>query len=336
MGVYFVVISGGEPYVIKDLLVRLFKKYNDMFFLTYTNGTLIDAALAARLGKLGNVAPAISVEGWEKQTDARRGPGTWNRILTAMGHLRRNGVLFGISVTATRYNLEVVTDDAFAEFFLDRGVIFGWYFMFMPVGKDPMLDLVMTPEQRVRCGRRVNALREKYPLFLADFWNDGEIVGGCLAAGRQYLHVLNNGSVEPCVFAHFGIDNIRNKPLLDIVNSPFFKEIRNAFPYNADGNLKRPCMIIDNPEVLRNAVHLHGALPGHLGSADLIDDPSTVQWIDDYARRFAELVDPEWEKMINDPQNRWYKEGQEYRELFHDPRLKAGNAASRQNVRLSA
>jgi|GEM_PF-4690224 len=187
LGVYFVVISGGEPYLLKDTLLALFKKYNDMFFLTYTNGTLIDAALAERLGKLGNVAPAISVEGWEKQTDARRGKGTWRRILETMGHLRAHGVLFGASVTVTRHNLDVVTDETFARFLMDRGIIFGWYFMFMPVGKDPMLDLVMTPEQRVGCGRRVNALRETYPLFLADFWNDGEIVGGCLAAGRQYL-----------------------------------------------------------------------------------------------------------------------------------------------------
>ena len=317
MGVYFAVISGGEPYLQKEMLLRLFRKYNDMFFLTYTNGTLIDAELAAHFGRLGNVAPAISVEGWEKETDNRRGTGTWSRILSAMGHLRRNGVMFGISVTATRSNLDVVTDDAFAEFFLDRGAIFGWYFMFMPVGKDPMLQLMLTPQQRLHCGRRVNALREKYPLFLADFWNDGEIVGGCLAAGRQYLHVLNNGSVEPCVFAHFGRDNIREKPLLEIVNSPFFKAIRRQFPYNANANLKRPCMIIDNPQVLRDAVHRHGAVPGHAGSGDLLDEPFTVKAIDDYARSFAELVDPEWEKMINDPGNRWYKEGPEYQDLFY-------------------
>lgn len=319
IGVYFVVVSGGEPYLLKDTLLKLFKKYNDMFFLTYTNGTLIDKAVAAQLGRLGNVASAISVEGWEKETDTRRGTGTWRRILDVMGILRANGVLFGISVTATKHNLDVITDDAFAEFFLDRGIIFGWYFMFMPVGKDPMLDLVLTPEQRVACGRRINELRNKYPLFLGDFWNDGEIVGGCLAASRQYLHVLNNGSVEPCVFAHFGIDNIRERPLLEIVNSPFFKEIRSAFPYNPSGNLKRPCMIIDNPEVLRNAVHRHGALAGHLGSGDLIDDPQTVKWIDDYAGAFAQLVEPSWQEMINDPENRWYKEGQDYQELFSDP-----------------
>ena len=65
LGIYFVVISGGEPYVIKDTLLRLFKKYNDMFFLTYTNGTMLDESTVKALAKLGNVAPAISVEGYQ-------------------------------------------------------------------------------------------------------------------------------------------------------------------------------------------------------------------------------------------------------------------------------
>lgn len=318
MGIYFVVISGGEPYLLKDSLLRLFKKYNDMFFLTYTNGTLIDEAVAIQLGRLGNVAPAISVEGWEKETDARRGPNTWNKILGTMSRLRKNGVLFGMSVTVTAQNMEIVTDDRFVEFFMEKGVLFGWYFMFMPVGKDPMLELVMTPQQRVSCGERIRSLRDRYPLFLADFWNDGDAVGGCLAAGRSYIHILNSGKVEPCVFAHFGADNIREKPLLEIVNSPFFKDIRKRFPYNETANLKRPCMIIDNPQVLRDIVRKHQAASGHTHAEAIVSDPDVIQWVDRYAQEFAALTDPEWEKIINDPENRWYKNGPEYQELFHD------------------
>lgn len=322
MGIYFVVISGGEPYLLKDALLRLFKKYNDMFFLTYTNGTLLDEDVTYQLGKLGNVAPAISVEGWEKETSARRGPKTWDKILSAMSNLRKNGVLFGMSVTVTSQNMEVVTDPKFAEFFMEKGILFGWYFMFMPVGKDPLLELIMTPQQRIECGKRVRDLRDRYPLFLADFWNDGEIVGGCLAGGRSYVHILNNGNVEPCVFAHFGIDNIREKPLLQIINSSFFKDIRRQFPYNEKGNLKRPCMIIDNPKVLRDLVHKHGACSGHEQAESIVSDPAIVNWVDRYAENMAAFVDPEWEKMISDPKNRWYREGQEYKSLFAGSRQK--------------
>jgi MoaA/NifB/PqqE/SkfB family radical SAM enzyme len=314
-GAYFVVVSGGEPYLLKDMWLRIFRDYDDMYFLTYTNGTLLDQATVDALAELGNVAPGISVEGYREATDARRGPGVYDKVLAAIARLRRAGVLFGVSVTYTRQNLEEVTSEAFVQHWIDQGAIFAWYFMFMPVGKDPLLELVPTPEQRLQCGARIESLRRTYPLFLADFWNDGPASAGCLA-GRAYLHVLSSGRIEPCVFAHFGIDNIRDKSIVEAVNSPFFKAIRREFPYNEKGNLRRPCMIVDNPQVLRKVVAEHFVPSGHVHSEDVISDPNVVAWLDQYAVRMQELADPIWEAKIADPSDRWYKEGQEYKNLF--------------------
>lgn len=318
IGVYFVVVSGGEPYMMKDVWLRLFKKYNDMYFLTYTNGTLLDAQTVRALARLGNVAPAISVEGFEEQTDRRRGHGVYAKIMKAMDSLKAEGVIFGISVTYTRENVDLITTNEFVQYYINKGAIFAWFFMFMPVGKDPILELVPTPEQRVYCGDRIAALRKKHPLFMADFWNDGPAVSGCLAGGRQYLHILNSGRIEPCVFAHFGVDNIREVSILEAVNSPFFNAIRREFPYNDIANLKRPCMIIDNPQVLRKVVDEHLVPQGHRHSEDIIHDPEVVEWIDGYAERFKDLTDPVWLKMIEDPNYRWYKHGREYQELFRN------------------
>jgi MoaA/NifB/PqqE/SkfB family radical SAM enzyme len=315
-GGYFAVISGGEPYLLKDMWLRLFREFHDMFFLTYTNATLLDEPTVRELGRLGNVAPAISVEGYEQQTDRRRGRGVHAAAEAAMERLSRHGVIFGISVTYTRENIEIITREAFIEHWLERGAIFAWYFMFMPVGKDPLLELVPTPEQRLYCGQRVAELRRKYPIFLADFWNDGPAAGGCLAGARTYLHILNSGRVEPCVFAHFGVDRIQEKSVLEAANSPFFRAIRQEFPYNENGNLRRPCMIIDNPGVLRRLVEEHLVPAGHEHSEDLIRDPAVVAWIDRYAERFRELTDPIWEREIADPAFRWYREGEDYRDLF--------------------
>jgi len=314
-GAYFVVVSGGEPYLLKDMWLRIFRDYEDMLFLTYTNGTLLDAPLVEALARLGNVAPGISVEGYREATDARRGPGVYDKVEAAVGRLRDAGVLFGVSVTYTRSNVPEVTSDAFVEHWVERGAIFAWYFMFMPVGKDPILDMVPTPEQRLYCGARVAELRRRHAIFLADFWNDGPAAAGCLAA-RAYLHILNSGQIEPCVFAHFGVDNIREKTILEAVNSPFFRAIRREFPYNDSGNLRRPCMIVDNPRVLRKVVAEHLVPAGHEHSEDVIKDPKVVAWADDYSERFAALTEPLWQAQIADPRDRWHKEGREYRNLF--------------------
>ncbi len=314
-GAYFVVVSGGEPYLLKDMWLRVFRKYDDMFFLTYTNGTLLDEPTVRALARLGNVAPGLSVEGRQESTDRRRGAGVYQKLLTACERLKKAGVLFGVSVTYTRENIPEVTSDAFVAEWVERGAIFAWYFMFMPVGKDPVLDLVPTPEQRLECGGRVSELRQRYPIFLADFWNDGPASAGCLA-GRTYLHILNSGRIEPCVFAHFGLDNIRETTIVKAVNSPFFKSLRREFPYSENGNLRRPCMIVDNPQVLRKVVAEHLVPAGHEHSEDVVSDPRVVDWVDRYAARFRELTDPIWEKQIQDPADRWYKEGHEYKNLF--------------------
>ena len=314
-GAYFVVVSGGEPYLLKDMWLRIFRDYHDMYFLTYTNGTLLDQETVDALARLGNVAPGLSVEGYRDSTDHRRGAGVYDKVLAAIARLRKAGVLFGVSVTYTRENVEEVTSEEFVRHWTDRGAIFAWYFMFMPVGKDPMLELVPTPEQRLMCGERVAALRRKHPIFLADFWNDGPAAAGCLAA-RTYLHILNSGQIEPCVFAHFGLDNIRDKSIVEAVNTPFFQAIRREFPYNEEGNLRRPCMIVDNPRVLRKVVAEHVVPAGHVHSEDVITDPRVVGWIDDYSARFKELTDPIWAAQIQDPDDRWYKEGSEFKGLF--------------------
>lgn len=324
LGIYFVVISGGEPYLLADQLLRLFRKHNDMYFLTYTNGTLIDGELARELARLGNVAPGISVEGFEEETEQRRGAGVFAKVLGAMERLRREGVLFGFSATATRENLDTITSDEFVRFYMEKGALFGWYFLFLPVGADPVIELSPTAEQRVEMGKRISRLRAAHPIFLGDFWNDGPAVGGCLAGGRTYLHILNNGNVEPCVFCHFSSDNIRGKSLLEVSNSPFFKAIRREFPFNETGNLLRPCMIIDNPEVLRNLVREHVIPAGHDNADAIVKDPAVMAWADQYAARMAELTDPLWESMIQDPASRWYREGPEYREYLRPPILFEG------------
>jgi MoaA/NifB/PqqE/SkfB family radical SAM enzyme len=316
IGDYFVVLTGGEPFLMQDTLLRLFRKYNDMYFLIFTNGTLFDAPLVKELARLGNVAPALSLEGFEEETDRRRGAGVYARVMRSMDLLRSYGVLYGTSITYARDNLAAVTQDRFIECMLEKGILFAWYFMFIPVGKDPVLELVPTPEERIWCGSRIAEMRKRHGLFIADFWNDGPAAGGCLAGARRYMHVLNSGRVEACVFAHFGVDTIREKSLLDAANSPFFNAIREAFPYNENGNLKRPCIITDNPQVLRKLVSEHVIAKGHSHSEDIVSDPFIIQWIDDYAKRLKELTEPEWLETIESPESRWFKEKNEFKSLF--------------------
>jgi len=109
-GSHFTVISGGEPFLWKDGehdLLDMAARHPTDLFMVYTNGTFISDEVAARMAELGNITPAISVEGFEEETDARRGKGVYRRILNAFANLRRHGVPFGISVTPTALRVAV-------------------------------------------------------------------------------------------------------------------------------------------------------------------------------------------------------------------------------------
>lgn len=291
MGIYFWTITGGEPFVRKDLL-DLYEKYHDCFFHIYTNGVLINDDVADRIARLGNVAPMISVEGLKEATDRRRGEGAWDRITAVMKRLKERGVFFGFSATSTRNNVEETTSEKFIDKMMELGCMNGWYFQYIPIGNNPNPDLMLTPEQREMSRKNVYHLRETKPILLADFWNDGPTVGGCMAGGKRYLHINANGDVEPCVFAHFAVDNIRDKSLREILKSPFMTAVRNGIPY--DGNLLRACMIIDRPEVLREHFTKFGARPTHIGAETIVKDLACQ--VDEYARGVANIFDHAWKE----------------------------------------
>ncbi|MBL7132077.1 MAG: radical SAM protein [Candidatus Omnitrophica bacterium] len=291
LGINFITITGGEPFIRGDLL-DLYEKYPDVFFHIYTNGTLIDEEVTIRLAEMGNVAPMISIEGDQEMTDARRGKGVYERIMRTMDLLREKGVGFGFSVMSTRNNVEMVTSDEFVDLMLKKGCFNGWYFQYIPIGLNPDISLMLTPEQRDFSRRRLYRLRNTKPIFLVDFWNDGPVVNGCMAGGRNYLHINPFGDVEPCVFAHFAVDNIRNKSLVEILKSPFFTAIREAIPY--DGNTLRACMIVDRPHLLRKYVKEFNAYPTHEGAEGLITTLSKD--VDEYANGVAQIYNKAWQE----------------------------------------
>jgi MoaA/NifB/PqqE/SkfB family radical SAM enzyme len=291
MGNYFVVVSGGEPFLYKGLF-DLARKYDDVFFMVYTSGVTLDPEGTARLAEVGNILPCLSVEGFEAETDARRGKGHFKRLLAAFANLRVAGVPFGFSCTATRLNNDLITSDEFVRFVLEQGAVLGWYFQYMPIGREPALDLVPTPEQRMARLQRLREMRTRYDVLIADFWNDGPLVGGCMAGARRYLHINNAGDVEPCVFCQLTTDSVHEKSLLEILRSSrLLTAIRKRQPYS--DNLLRPCLMIDNPEALKEVVAEANPRETCSGGARRLVTDLYPQ-MQDYAARWRTLADGAW------------------------------------------
>ena len=115
LGVYFYMMTGGEPLVRKADIIRLCEKHNDCAFHCYTNGTLVDEKLCEDMKRVGNLSLSISLEGFEDANDFRRGEGVYNKVLHAMDLLHENGLIFGNSVCYTSKNMDAVTSDEFFD-----------------------------------------------------------------------------------------------------------------------------------------------------------------------------------------------------------------------------
>ena len=299
LGIYFYLYTGGEPLTRKDDLLKLCEKHNDCEFHAFTNGTLIDDEFCKRVADVGNFTMSVSIDGSKEVNDERRGEGVYDKIMTGMEKLKEYGILFGTSVCYTSQNVYSVTSDDFLDMLIEKGSRFIWYFHYMPVGNDAAIDLLPTPEQREYMYHRVREIRGLEggkPIFAIDFQNDGEYVGGCIAGGRNYLHINPNGDVEPCVFIHYSSANIKEVTLLEALKQPLFMAYRDNQPFN--NNHLRPCPMLENPEYLRNMVKKCNAKSTDLQSLEEVDhlcDKCTL-----YAHNWADVADKLWEENKKD------------------------------------
>lgn len=312
-GIRFIVISGGEPFTYKDHgkdLLDMVEKHDDIFFMAYTNSLLINDEKAQRLAKLGNFSPAISIEGWREKTDDRRGKGVFDGIIQSMARLRKYGVPFGISLTATKYNAEELFSDEFMDYlFFEQGAAYGWVFHYMPIGRSYTLDLMPTIQQRHQWmwGRSWELIKNK-KLFLADFWNHGTLVDGCLAAGRSngggYLYINWDGKVMPCVFVPYSPVNMNDfykqgKTLVEAWEESFFERIRE---WQADylkgnwhrGNLLSPCIIRDHHDILRQIIAETEPDPENEPAHEALLDQAYATGMIAYGKSYHDLTNSTW------------------------------------------
>ena len=295
LGIYFYMMTGGEPLVRKADIIRLCEKHNECAFHCYTNGTLVDQAFCDEMKRVGNLSLSISLEGFEDVNDFRRGAGVYDKVLHAMDLLHENGLIFGNSVCYTRKNMDAVTSDEFFDLLIEHGSRFAWYFHLMPVGMKAAPELMPTAEQREYIYHRIREVRAKEggkEIFVMDFQNDGEFVGGCIAGGRNYCHINPNGDVEPCVFIHYSGANIKEVDLLTALKQPLFMAYRANQPFNC--NHLKPCPMLENPEILQRMVHETGA-----HSTDL-QSPESVEHLcgkcAEYAKNWDERAQELWNK----------------------------------------
>ncbi|MDD1685895.1 radical SAM protein [Methanoregula sp.] len=253
-GVSVIVIAGGEPLVRKDEILRIAHAHPAILFPVFTNGLLIDAEIAGAIAHCRNIVPIISFEGFRQDTDTRRGSGVYDRLLATCALLETRDIFFGCSLTTTQANFAHVTDEAFIRRMLEAGARVFTFVEYVPMEPETE-NLVLTHEQKKMLQAVMSAFNEKFPALFIGFPGDEDAYGGCLAAGRGFVHISPSGDLEPCPAAPVSDANLAAVPLREALRSRVLSRIRDEHGLLTESH--GGCALRANREWVRELLRLH-------------------------------------------------------------------------------
>jgi MoaA/NifB/PqqE/SkfB family radical SAM enzyme len=226
LGVSIMLIAGGEPLTRPEIL-GIVSEHPRMIFPLFTNGLLLDETVMATLRAHPQIVPVLSLEGHQIETDARRGAGVYGHVLDTMERLVEEGIFFGTSLTLTSENYSLVTNEAFLNEMLARGCRLFFFVEYVPIQEGTEF-LVLTDEQRDALPALLATWRQELPGLFVALPGDEELFGGCLAAGRGFVHISPEGHLEPCPFAPYSDVSLKTMSLREALQSELLASIRTS------------------------------------------------------------------------------------------------------------
>ncbi|MFC2160611.1 radical SAM/SPASM domain-containing protein [Acidobacteriota bacterium] len=226
IGISFVILAGGEPLVRKNIL-DITKAFPEIIFLVFTNGLLINQDWLEKVKGQHNFVPVVSLEGYEEETDGRRGAGVYERLIKIVQKIKNAGIFWSVSLTVTRSNFNSVTHNEFIKSLSDLGCKLFFFLEYTPV-KEGTEDWLLTEKQRTELIHKRDRFRSQFSALFIAVPGDEEEIGGCLSAGRGFVHISAEGNVEPCPFAPYSDASLLNVSLKEALQSEFLKKIRQS------------------------------------------------------------------------------------------------------------
>jgi len=238
-GVLFVNFGGGEPLLRKDLcdVTRQLSALGLSCSMN-SNGWLLDGAAASRLKEAGFTSIGLSLDSHlpEVHDAFRNRPGSYDRVVTAAGHVTGEGVKLTLSTVISRMNagdLEAIVERARS---LGAAQLFLHNFKCSGKGFENREELDLYPWEWKEFYRRALAVAAEEKEIEISFDDPilaslkaGENGGGTAGSGcgKLSLHMRPNGDLTPCGFIPLVLGNILENDFADVwKNSPVLAAMR--------------------------------------------------------------------------------------------------------------
>ena len=233
-------LSGGEPFLRKDLfdILDYATKFEDIVITT--NCTLINKQIAEKLAQYPNVRLSISIDGMEEIHDKFRGrKGTFQKVVDTLPILKENGVKFSIRYTLTKDTikdakevLKLASKNGAEEFNTRRVILTGNASEDLMISNEEYKNIIKELIQE--CKKQKIKFRTGDPLLIPifpevfgiDLKEASQYYAGC-EAGDEIIYIDFKGNVGACSYIPMFADNIKDKTLDEILkNNKLFVTLR--------------------------------------------------------------------------------------------------------------
>jgi MoaA/NifB/PqqE/SkfB family radical SAM enzyme len=255
-GSWFFGILGGEP-LLYPKLTTVFRNNKKSYFQLFTNGLLLNDAMAEELGQCANVTPLISFEGNEPGADIRRGgSGIYRRTLEAIETSVAHGLITGVAISVCKSNIGMALSASFVEMLHNMGVVYLWYYIYRPAGAQPCYELALSPAEIERLRRFIVEGRNRFPMVIIDAYWDADGNPFCPAAEGLSHHISPAGHIEPCPVIQYSCGTAGSGSLRETYeNSGFLRSLKEGIHVQTRG-----CILMENPAWLADLAAGHQAV----------------------------------------------------------------------------
>ena len=231
-GITMLNLSGGEPFLRDDIfeILDYAEKFEDIVITT--NGTLLNKEKCKKLSTYKNIKLSISLDGLEETHDKfRRKKGAFKKVIDILPVLNKNNIKYAIKYTLSKETakdaielLNLVAKMGANEFNVRRVIVAGNANKDMVLSNDEYKNII---RELIRNCRKLNVkFRTGDPLLIpifSEIWgidikNDdlSKIYAGC-QAGDEIIYIDYKGNVGACSYIPKFADNIKDKPLDEIL-----------------------------------------------------------------------------------------------------------------------
>jgi radical SAM protein with 4Fe4S-binding SPASM domain len=236
----YVVVTGGEPFVRDDLfsILKMLATHDDYFtYSILTNGTLIKETMVDCLAELSPSYVQISLDGKQQTHDRLRGPGAFQKSVSAINLLAKRGIRTIVSFTASRENFREFPD--VAKIAAENGASRIWADRVIPNGAGASLSgKVLTPEETRELFELMAATRKEFSnrdgaSFEIAMHRALQFIVGkgrpyrC-TAGNTLFAMLPNGDLVPCRRMPIHAGNLLVSHLKTLYDEKLFTSLRST------------------------------------------------------------------------------------------------------------